>query len=347
MHIIDSHFHYFPPGFFEQLSSRAAYPRTERNARGGYSWFRRQGQEPALDLGPVWFELDTLLERMNEDGNEVEVISSLGPVSVHFSDVPAEQGRKDAMLWNEEIAEAQRRHPGRFWGLGAVPLTDGKIAVEVLDHAVKDLGLLGVNIPTSVGDGGRIDDPRLEPFYDRLEELGAVLFLHPCDTMLADILEGYDGALFISLGRVMDVSIAASRLIFSGIMERHPNLKLYMSHTGGVLPYQSGRLDKTTPQAGVGSFSRGVQLPQPPSTYIKRMYTDIVQPNVAGLRFAIDYFGVDHIIYGTDYPCWNPSIALKMFNEIGLSEEDQQKIFCLNGKRFFGIPDRAAAKTAA
>jgi aminocarboxymuconate-semialdehyde decarboxylase len=251
------------------------------------------------------------------------------------------------VLWNEEIAATQRRLGGRFWGIGSVPLTDGKIAVEVLDHAVKELGLLGVNIPSSIGHGGRIDDPKLEPFYDRLEALGAVLFLHPTDTQLEQVCEGYDGALYLSLGRVMDVSLAAARLIFSGILERHPKLKVYMTHTGGVLPYQSGRMDKTTPQAGVGSFSRKSDLPHPPSTYIKRMYTDIVQPNAAGLRFAIDYFGVDHIIYGTDFPCWSPTIALKMFDEIGLSEEDQRKIFYHNGKRFFGLPDRATARTAA
>jgi aminocarboxymuconate-semialdehyde decarboxylase len=112
-----------------------------------------------------------------------------------------------------------------------------------------------------------------------------------------------------------------------------------------VLPYQSGRLDKTTPQAGVGSFSRGVKLPHPPSTYIKRMYTDIVQPNAAGMKFALDYFSIDHIIYGTDYPCWNPTIALKLFDEVGLSEKDLQKIFHDNAKRFFGLPEVTRAKT--
>ena len=214
----------------------------------------------------------------------------------------------------------------------------------MLDHAIKKCGLLGVNIPGSVGDGGRIDDAGLEPFYDRLEELGAVLCLHPTDTLLSELLQGYDGALNLSLGRVVDVSIAASRLIFSGIMERHPNLKIYMSHTGGVLPYQSGRLDKTTPQAGVGTFSRGVQLPHPVSTYIKRMYTDMVQPNAEAMKFALNYFGVDHIIYGTDYPCWNPTIALKLFKEVGMSPEDMQKIFHDNAKRVFALPDAAQAK---
>jgi aminocarboxymuconate-semialdehyde decarboxylase len=345
MHIIDSHFHYWPRAFFDRLCKRNGYPHVECNDRGAYTYWRKEGQEPTFNWGPVWFDLDNLMGRMQEDGHEVDVISSLGPISVHFSDVSPEMGRDDAMFCNEEIAAAQRKHPGRFWGIGAIPLTDGKIAVEVLDHAVKTCGLFGVNAPSSVGDGGRIDREDLEPFYDRLEELGAVLYLHPTDTLFYDLLQGYDGALYLSLGRVIDVSVAASRLIFSGIMERHPKLKIYMSHTGGVLPYQSGRLDKTTPQAGVGSFSRGVKLPHPPSTYIKRMYTDIVQPNAAGMKFALDYFSIDHIIYGTDYPCWNPTIALKLFDEVGLSEKDLQKIFHDNAKRFFGLPEVTRAKT--
>jgi aminocarboxymuconate-semialdehyde decarboxylase len=110
-----------------------------------------------------------------------------------------------------------------------------------------------------------------------------------------------------------------------------------------VLPYQSGRLDKTTPHAGVGSFSRSSTLPHPPSTYIKRMYTDIVQPIAEAMKFALSYFGIDHIIYGTDYPCWNPTIALKLFNEVGVSQDDLQKIFYGNAKRCFALPDAPEA----
>jgi aminocarboxymuconate-semialdehyde decarboxylase len=250
--------------------------------------------------------------------------------------VPPEVGRDDAMLWNEEMAACQRRLPGRFWGTAAVPLTDTKTAIEVLDHAVEKLGLIGVNIPGSVGNGGRIDDAKLEPFYDRVEQLGVTIFMHPTDTLFNDLLEGYDGALYLGLGRVMDVSVAASRMIYSGIMERHPDLKIYMSHTGGALPYQSGRMDK--------SFSKGIKLSHPTSTYIKRMYTDVVSPHTPGMKFAVEYYGADHILYGTDYPCWNPSTAMQLFNDIGLSQADQQKIFCDNAKRFFALPDTAKAK---
>lgn len=339
MRIIDSHFHYWPRTVFERLCTRQACPRAETNSRGGYTYWRHAGQEPAFNVSNVWFELDAMLEHMDKLGHDVSVISSIGPISPYFSDVPADVGRDDAMAWNEAIAAAQKTYPGRFWGSAAVPLVDTKAAIEVLDHAVNQLGLIGVNIPGSVGNGGRIDDAGLEPFYDRVEELGAVLFLHPTDTLFSELLEGYDGALYLGLGRVIDVSVAAARLIYSGIMERHPSLKVYMSHTGGALPYQAGRMDK--------SYSKGIKLPHATSTYMKRMVTDTVSPHSMGMKFAIEYYGADHILYGSDYPCWSPKTALELLSEIGLSATDQQKIMYGNAVRFFGLEQERNAPSAS
>jgi len=143
------------------------------------------------------------------------------------------------------MAGAQRKHPGRLWASAAVPLVDTDIAISVLDDAIGRLGLMGANLPGSVGGDPRIDAARLEPFYDRVEELGLPLFLHPTDAIFHDMLEdGYNGALYLGLGRVIDLSVSASRLILSGMMERHPDLKIICSHTGGALPYQSGRMDQ-------------------------------------------------------------------------------------------------------
>ena len=110
------------------------------------------------------------------------------------------------MMWNEEMAGAQRKYPGRVWASAAVPLTDTRIAIEVLDHAINKLGLMGANLPGSVGSDPRIDAERLEPFYDRVEQLGVPLFLHPTDAVFEELLEGYNGALHLSLGRVIEVS---------------------------------------------------------------------------------------------------------------------------------------------
>jgi aminocarboxymuconate-semialdehyde decarboxylase len=80
------------------------------------------------------------------------------------------------------------------------------------------------------------------------------------------------------------------------------------------------------------------------STYIKRMYTDTVSPHVPGMKFAIEYFGIDNVMYGTDYPCWDPATALKLLDEVGLSKEDQQKLFYDNARRILGLRDPIAAK---
>lgn len=137
---------------------------------------------------------------------------------------------------------------------------------------------------------------------------------------------------------MIEVSIASYRLVLSGIMERHPNLKVYVSHTGGALPYQAGRMDKN---------SKAAKLPKDPSVYLRRMFTDTVQPHALGLKFAIDFYGIDHVMYGDDYPCWNAPSALKIFNEIGLSKQDQQKILGENARRILNLKEPAKVAVAA
>jgi aminocarboxymuconate-semialdehyde decarboxylase len=156
MRIIDSHFHRWPRVVFEQLCRRSGYPRAERNSRGGYSYMGHEGP-PAVNSWAEWFDLDRQLEHMDGLGHEVGVLCSLGPFSIYFSDLTSEEGRDAAMMWNENMACAQRKCPGRVWASAAVPLTDTKTAIEVLDHAINKLGLMGVNIPGSIGRDTRID----------------------------------------------------------------------------------------------------------------------------------------------------------------------------------------------
>ena len=338
MHIIDSHFHWWPRSVSDTLCKRKSYPRAAINNRGGHTYLRQDGGDYVLNSWTEWYHLDKQLEHMDGLGHRVDVVCSIGPLSVFFSDLPGEEGRDVATQWNEEMAGAQRKYPGRLWASAAVPLVDTRIAIDVLDDAVGRLGLMGVNMPGSIGSDPRIDAERLEPFYARVEELGLPMFLHPTDAMFVDMLDGYNGALHLSLGRVMEVSVAAMRLVLSGVMERHPKLKIVMSHTGGALPYQSGRMDKNSGTA---------KLPRPASTYLKRMYTDTVSPHAAGMKFAIDYYGIDHVMYGTDYPCWDPATALKLLSEIELSKADQEKIFYSNARRILGLHDPVAGGAQA
>jgi len=113
-------------------------------------------------------------------------------------------------------------------------------------------------------------------------------------------------------------------------MERHPELKVYVSHTAGALPYQSARIDKN---------GKGAKLPLLPSSYIKRMYTDTVTPHAEGMSFAIEYFGIDHVMYASDFPCWDPAEAIRLLHEVGLSDVDMAKILSGNARRILNLRD--------
>jgi len=345
MKIIDSHFHWWPPSVLQALSRRHGFPRADLNDSGGYTYKGSNNRPGQIRSWADWYDLDAELEAMDKLGHDVSVVLSIGPLSVAFSELDPQEGRDLALQWNEEMAWAQRRYPGRVWASAAIPLVDERIAMETLEDAVSRLGLMGVNLPGSIGADPHIDAPRLEPFYARLAQLGLPAFLHPTDATFASMLEGYGNALHLSLGRVIEVSVGAMRLVFSGMMERHPGLRIVMSHTGGALPYQAGRMDKNGHHA---------KLPQPPSSYIRRMYTDTVSPHAAGIRFAIEFYGIDRVMYGTDYPCWDPRTCLQLIEEIGLDETQTQKLFWDNAVRILGLqtqpeaaeraPDRAPAQ---
>ena len=335
MRIVDSHFHWWPRSIFEELCKRSTgYPRAEHNDRGGYNVWTGEKGGPSGGWAE-WFDLDKLMAHENSQGYETDVVCSTGPFSAFFSEISAAEGLHFSQMWNEEMAAVQKMHAGHLWATAVVPMQDTKLAIDELERAINKLGLIGVNVPGSIGQAGRIDAERLEPFYDRVEQLGVPIFLHPTDAAFSDILEGCNGALYNSLGRVIDVSVAAYRLVLSGIMERHPDLKVFMSHTGGALPYQAGRMDKN---------SKAAKLPKDPSVYLRRFYTDTVSPHAIGVKFAIEFYGVDHVMYGDDYPCWHPEGALAVLNEIGLAREDQEKIMNSNARRILGLKDPAPAK---
>ena len=120
MRIVDSHFHWWPRSVFEALRKRKGYPRIELNSDGDYVYLRDDGDaDYKLTTWPAWFDLDEQLAHMDGLGHEIDVVCSIGPFSVAFSELPATEGRDLAMLWNEEMAGAQKKHPGRFLGASA------------------------------------------------------------------------------------------------------------------------------------------------------------------------------------------------------------------------------------
>ena len=124
MHIIDSHFHWWPRSIFEKLCKRGSFPKARVNTHGGYDYMRRADSGQHLNSWAEWFDLDKQFEYLDRLGHQFSVILSIGPFSVAFSDMPVEEGCDYALMWNEAMADAQKKYPGRVWASAAVPLQD-------------------------------------------------------------------------------------------------------------------------------------------------------------------------------------------------------------------------------
>lgn len=309
----------------ERIEDAPGYPRSER-VGDGYRFYCNSGRL-STNLPPVWFDLAQGLADSAAAVPDVTVICTTGVLSGLLDQLPIGQAASIARAYNEQLALAQAKYPGRFYGTANIPLNDTNQAIDMLDEAVKGFGLVGVNLAAVTSDGFT-DSPRLEDFYSRVEELGVPLIIHPTDTAFGEILSDYGNALQLTIGRLFDTSVTVLRLIFSGILERHPELKVVQTHGGGLLPYQAGRIDKNTRVAGLGAL---------PSEYLKRIYVDTVCPQELTVETSVKFYGEGHVMYGTDYPCWRPSAAIGILKSADLSDAQRELILRSNAESIFHL----------
>ncbi|MGZ5619167.1 MAG: amidohydrolase family protein, partial [Usitatibacter sp.] len=197
---------------------------------------------------------------------------------------------------NDHIASLCAQHPRRFIGLGTLPLQAPDLALRELERCVSGLGLAGVEIGSHVNDWN-LSDPALFPVFARAEELGAAIFVHPWDMMGQAKMQKY--WLPWLVGMPAEVSLAICSLIFSGVLERLPRLRIAFAHGGGAFPGTLGRIEH-------GFHARpdlvAVDNPRPPSAYLKRIYVDSLVHDARALRLLLEIFGPERIALGTDYP---------------------------------------------
>jgi aminocarboxymuconate-semialdehyde decarboxylase len=235
---------------------------------------------------------------------------------------------------NDGIAEIARSRPDRIpAAMGTVALqAGGEAAADELEYCVSTLGLKGVEVLAHVRDK-ELSDPTFEPFWAKVEELGAVVFIHPNSYPQPQRFSKHYFSNVI--GNPLDTTMALHWLIFDGVLERYPDLKIIASHGGGYLPGYSGRIDHAW---GARSDSRGT-LPKPPSYYLKKIYLDTIVFTTHQLEAMVKLFGVDKILLGTDYP-----YDMGEYDPIGhiasvesLSPSDVSAIAGGNAKRLFGL----------
>ncbi len=288
--IIDVHAHFVPRSFLEVIA--------KEGAPYGAS-LRQDGSDPTMLLdgrpyGPItphYYETKPRLKDMDKAGVDMQVLS-LNPPMVYWP--AAELGIRLARLYNDELAAAIATRPDRLAGLATVPLQDVPAAAAELVRAVKELKLRGVYIGSNIC-GKDLDHPDFLPFFAQAEALRVPVFIHPMHVVGGERVGVY--YLHNGLGNPFDTAVAAARLIFGGVLDRFPRLRIHLAHAGGALPYLIGRLDRVH---RVRQEARQT-IRRAPSTYLRRFYFDTIAHHPLALEFLVKLVGADRVVIGTDY----------------------------------------------
>lgn len=292
--VIDLHCHALIPEVEQLVANRPEKLAEKENA------IKTLGAESAKynvnTMGPAVYpklvDENQRLHDMSAMGVNIQVISPAPTQYYYWAD--QELARKIIDVQNTEIAALCNRHPERLMGLGNVSLQHPSLAVEQLRYAIEELGLRGVEISSSV-NGRELSDPSFDGFWNLANELECLVFLHPLGTSAFDRLNRY--YLTNVIGQPLETTIALSHLIFSGLFDRCPNLKLIAAHGGGYLPSYVGRTDHAWHARPEAKTTK-----HPPSEYLKKIWFDTVVYNPESIRHLIDNVGVSQVVVGTDYP---------------------------------------------
>jgi aminocarboxymuconate-semialdehyde decarboxylase len=295
---------------------------------------------PGTSWPPVLHMATQVSERlraMDEQGIDVQALS----INPYWYKAERELATQLIQIQNEKLAEACAAHPDRFVAFASVALQHPDLAAQQLEDGVKKHGLRGAAIGGSV-NGEEISDPKFHPFWAKVEELGALVFIHPQGAgVVADIprrLKG-NGYLENVIGNPLETTIALSHLIFEGTLDRFPGVKICAAHAGGYLPSYAGRSDhgcSTRPSACPGGPHGPIK--KKPSEYLKQMYYDTLVFSPEGVRHLAAEVGASQLVVGTDFPYpWTRTAVDLVLETPGLSDADRAAVLGGTAMALLGI----------
>ena len=247
----------------------------------------RQVEENCFDAG-------IRMQEMKDTGVDVQVLSTI-PVLFNYW-AKANDGLETSRFFNDHIAETVTKNPDRFIGIGTVPLQDIEFAIGEMERCVKELKLPGLEIGSNI-NGQNLGDPVFRPFFKKAEELGCAIFIHPWEMMGETQMQKY--WLPWLVGMPAETSRAICSIIFSGVLEEFPKLRLAFAHGGGSFPATIGRIEHGY---NVRPDLVAIDNPVNPRNYIGKFWIDSLVHDPQALRFIIDVMGEDNICLGSDYP---------------------------------------------
>jgi aminocarboxymuconate-semialdehyde decarboxylase len=312
---IDIHAHYFTQGYFDLFNSEGKRFNAEFSQTDTTFSFKSPAASQT-NLPMKFIDVKQRLAEMDAEGVAVQALSLTSPM-VYWAD--AETSHKLSRAWNDGAIASHKAHPDRFVVLATLPMLDRDRAIDELNRVAQQPGVRGVYMGTNI-NGNDLDDAMFAPILARIEALDLPIFLHPLQTIGGKRVANYH--LGNLLGNPIDTAIAASRLIFSGVLDRHPKLQVNLPHAGGVLPVLIGRIDH-----GWKVRKENRHLAQAPSTYLRRFTYDTIAHSKPIMEFVISMVGADRVMIGSDY-CFDMGYEqpIKFVDQLNLSPEQRKMI---------------------
>jgi aminocarboxymuconate-semialdehyde decarboxylase len=325
MRTIDVHAHVVPQAVWRAADAGKEWYGFRHEPGEGIGTFVGGGKRTHFSSPKVRLTAEERIRDMDAQGVDVQVLSIHTPFFGYHLD-PA-QGRQLAREVNDEIAATVKQHPGRLAGFATLPVQDVKAAIDELERAVTVLGLKGAELDTVV-NGENWDEPKFLPLFKAAEAMGAVLFFHPQPQHNFMVQRAGRHNLSNSLGVIVEDAILVAVLILGGVLEACPRLKACVAHGGGPACYAMGRIDRSW--HGMPAERR--LIPQPPSSYQRRLFYDTVVGSEKALRLLLDEVGADRVVLGSDWPFvpWHPSPVAWVQNLKSVSQEDKERILWRN-----------------
>jgi len=332
MKIIDVHSHLYPQEWVDYLSSRKECPKIEQKDSTSMIFYSHNVRCSSADK-PEFFDPAARISDLDNCGIDMQILSLTAP---GVEELPVDEGVEWARKINNYFAEVCNTYPGRFYAYATLPYQDVDQALQELDRAYHDLGVKGIAMLSNV-NFKPISSPEFLPIYAKAEEYDLPVFVHPGVPYTGEIMLKHKliPALY---GFLLDTTMAVTSLIWCGILEDYPGLKIIHAHLGGMVPYLVKRIEDCW-QFYLKSFG-GKNLPQTPTQYYRRqVFPDSISSYLPAMRCCLDFVGAEQIVLGTDYPFsvggWDQAIDL--VKQLELCEKDTSNILGDNAARIFNL----------
>ncbi len=287
--LIDFHSHVYPKVYLRALQARRTAPYYRQEGDRGVMHHK----EFSMTVIPDFYDPSLQLKRMKQDGIDMKVVSLANPWVDCFSPKDAVELANEV---NIAIVDMVSTAKGSLLGICTLPMKDPISSKKMLRRAVKDYGFRGAIIGTHIS-GSRIDERKYWPIYEEAEKLGVPIFVHPIPPPNDMGAERY--LLSPAIAFPVETTVTTMRIIYSGLLSKYPNLKIFIPHLGGVLPYLIGRIEKAYE---LSSEARKA-IPKSPSYYLRRnFYSDTIVFDRHALECGLALFDSKHLLFGTDYP---------------------------------------------